>query len=61
MDTYTLPILLEGEHWTLTSVRLKVFDRTVTVEAACPVTALPCKKGECEAVCRRFLCKNKTR
>ena len=25
MDTYTLPILLEGEHWTLTSVRLNAF------------------------------------
>jgi len=107
----SLPLPLEGEHWTVSAIRLGAFTdnidtpvhrdtfhyfrgmvaepvfgdvfflenehdgeafvivaecadyekaklviekRTVTVECTSPVSVIPCKKGACEAACRRF-------
>ena len=33
--------------------RLRIASYTATVEATSKVTVIPCKKGECEAICRR--------
>ena len=111
MELLSLPISLQGEHWTVTTVRLGAFtdqidtpvhqdvfhyfrgmvaeamvgdlfflenehdgnayvivaecpdyekatlqiqDRTVSIACESPVSVLSCRKGECEATCRRF-------